>query len=184
MAQPRSSPPTALGFPGGDEYAPFYASYVARIRDPDPLAALRQQLPRLRELLGGISPAVQEHRYAPGKWSVKEVVGHMADAERVFGYRALRFARGDRTPLPGFDENAYAAAGGFDLRPWPNLLAELEHLRQANIELFAGLEPETWSRDGEASGSRVTVRALAFILAGHVEHHLVILEERYGLTRL
>jgi hypothetical protein len=170
------------GFPASDEYAPFYAGYVARVGDPDPLAALQEQLPRCLGLLRGLSPELQSHRYEPGKWSVKEVVGHMADAERVFGYRALRFARGDRTPLPAFEQNTYVEEGGFDARPWKGLVAELEHLRRANIELFAGLDTAAWGRDGVASDFRVTVRALAFILAGHVEHHLVILQERYGLA--
>lgn len=169
------------GFPDGDEFAPFYAGYVARIQDPHPLRALREQLPRVRERLQGLPEPLQSHRYAPEKWSVKEVVGHLSDAERVFGYRALRFARGDRTPLPGFDENLFVAAGGSDQRPWDGLLSELVDLRRANIELFAGLDTAAWGRDGEASGSRVTVRALAFILAGHLEHHLTVLEERYGL---
>jgi hypothetical protein len=182
MAEPtraRTEPP--VGLPAEDEHAPFYAGYVARVAQPDPLRALGEQLPHALELLHGVPEALRGHRYAPGKWSVREVLGHLADAERVFGYRALRFARGDRTPLPGFDENAYVAAGGFEQRGWATLVAELEHLRRANVAFFTDLPADAWWRAGDANGARVTVRALAFILVGHLDHHLAILGERYGV---
>src|SRR4029077_5181557 len=119
------------------------------------------------------------HRYAPGKWSIKEVIGHVSDAERVFSHRALRFARGDRTRLPGFDEKAYTPAGRFDARPLPDLAAELDAVRHATIALFAGLDSEALARRGPANNKEVSVRALAYIIAGHERHHVGILRERY-----
>lgn len=165
--------------PGPGEYAPFYAGYVARVPDGDVLATLEAQLREAVSLLEGVPAGREGHRYAPGKWSVREVVGHVADAERIFAYRALRFARGDRTPLPGFEENGYVRAAGSDARPLAELTGELRTVRLATLSLFRGLPAEAWSRSGEASGAPVTVRALAWIAAGHAAHHLHVLRERY-----
>lgn len=164
------------------EYASFYAGYVAAVPDGDVIELLGTQATVLRTALAPLSPAQGGHRYAEGKWSVREVVGHCIDAERIFAYRALRIARGDATPLPGFDENDYVATAGSDARSMPELLAELDAVRAATIALFASLTPVAWSRVGVASGKEITVRALAFITAGHVAHHLRILRERYGVT--
>lgn len=165
--------------PAADEYAPFYAKYVARVPAGDIVNILRDQLEDTRELLRRVPNGAGDFAYGPGKWSIKEVVGHICDAERVFMYRALRFGRGDATPLPGFDENVYVPAGAFAARPLGQLVEELATVRTATVALLNGLPAAAWSRAGEASGQRVTVRALAVIAAGHELHHRAILEERY-----
>ena len=139
-------------------------------------------MPAAKQLFGGLSEAQALHRYAPGKWSLKQLLGHLADGERVFGHRAFRFSRADATPLPSFDEDAYVANATFDTRPVAELLEEFLHLRAANIILFRSLPSEAWDRRGEASGKPVSVSALAFVCAGHVRHHLGIVRERYLLT--
>ncbi|HEX2191383.1 MAG TPA: DinB family protein [Longimicrobiaceae bacterium] len=167
--------------PAADEYAPFYAGYVASVREEDVSYVLARQPADLRGMCIDLAEAEALARYAPGKWSVKEVVGHLADAERVFAYRAFRIARGDATPLAGFDENAYVAAGGFDARSMRDLLDDFHVARMATLSLFRATPPAAWERRGVANGSDVSVRALAYVAAGHVRHHLVILRERYGL---
>ena len=168
-----------LGRPGSDEYAPFYAGYVAGVPGGELLVLLRDQLAETEALLREFTGARADHRYAPDKWSVKEVVGHMADAERIFAYRALRFARGDRTPLPGFDENDFVRGSNFTARALPEIAGELRSVRMASITLFAGLSEEALLRRGPANGNEVSVRALAWIIAGHERHHARILRERY-----
>ena len=168
-----------LGRPGTDEYAPFYAGYIAAVPDGELLVLLRDQLAETESLLREFKGPRADHRYAPGKWSVKEVVGHMADAERVFAYRALRFARGDRTPLPGFDENAFVRGSNFTARALPEIAGELRSVRMASITLFAGLSEDAFHRRGPANNAEVSVRALAWIIAGHERHHARILRERY-----
>jgi uncharacterized damage-inducible protein DinB len=169
----------AIPRPDASEYAPNYQGYVTKVPDGNLLEILEDQRQETQELLAGITEGRAMHRYAPGKWSVKEVIGHLTDAERVFSYRALRFARGDQTPLPGFDENAYAPAGKFDARALPDLAAELHAVRRATIALFAGLDAPALARRGLASNQEVSVRALAYIIAGHERHHLGVLRERY-----
>jgi uncharacterized damage-inducible protein DinB len=167
--------------PGPSEYAPFYAGYIAAIADGDILETLENQASELRQLAAAIPADRETFRYGEGKWSVREVFGHMIDAERVFSYRLLRFSRGDETPLSGFDENHFVAASHFDQRPLADLVEELALLRQANLRLLRSLVPEAWTRTGTANNHPVSVRALAFIMAGHVRHHLNILRDRYGL---
>jgi hypothetical protein len=167
--------------PSRDEYAPFYAPYLAAVEGEDLAPLLHGQPSRLRKLSARLPETRALHRYAPGKWSVREVIGHLSDAERVFAYRMLRFARGDRTPLPGFDENAYVAAGGFDARATDDLVEEFARVRAATLALAASLRGGEWKRLGEASGAVMSVRALAWITAGHCAHHLRVLGERYGL---
>ncbi|MDZ7778388.1 MAG: DinB family protein [Gemmatimonadota bacterium] len=162
-----------------DEYAPFYAGYVERVPDGDVVATLAGSAPAMSELLEGISEETAERGYAPGKWSLKEVVQHCADAERVFQYRALRFARGDRTELPGFEEDAYTPASRADERTLATLLDELASVRAATISLFEGLPDDTWTNRGRASGVEMTVRGLAWITAGHLLHHVDVVRERY-----
>jgi hypothetical protein len=166
--------------PGPDEYAAGFAEYVGRIAEKeDILAVLAGQLDQVLARLGALGEARGEFRYAPGKWSVKEMVGHLCDTERVFAYRALRFARGDTTPLPSFDDQAYVAevqAGDLTLT---DLAAEWGDVRRATLALFRNLPAVAWSRRGTASGHPASVRALAYIIAGHVRHHLEVLEERY-----
>jgi hypothetical protein len=167
--------------PAADEYAPFYAGYVSLVPEGDPLAVLKAQPGELLRLAGSVSPERERYRYAPGKWSVREVVGHLADAERVFGYRAFCISRGEQAPLPGYDEKAYMVGSGFDERPLSEHVQELALLREANLRVLRRLDAGGWCRRGTANASPVTVRALAFIMAGHVRHHLSVLRERYGV---
>ena len=167
--------------PQSDEFAQFYAGYVAAIGNEDVPALLEGQIPTLRQVCADLSEEQALYRYAPGKWSVKEVIGHLADSERVFAYRALRISRGDRTPLPGFDEKSYVAAGDFDRRGIDELLDDLEVLRTSTLRLFKHVEAERWEWRGVANGKEVSLRALAYIIAGHTQHHTRILASRYGL---
>ena len=165
--------------PAPGEYAEFYAKYVARVPTGDITALLRDQLADTRNLLRGVPPGEADRGYAPGKWTIKEVVGHLCDAERIFAYRALRIARADRTPLPGFDENEFVATASFGERDLGHLLEEFTLLRNSTIALFRGLPHEAWPRRGVASDNEVSVRAIAAIIAGHELHHREILETRY-----
>ena len=145
----------------------------------DPVAALEGQLEESLAFFRGISEEKSLHRYAPGKWSVKEVIGHLIDTERIFAYRALRFARNDQTPLAGFDENSYAANSGFGSRALADLAEEFECVRSSNIYLFKHLDDEAWSRRGVSNQNEISVRALAWITAGHELHHREIIRSRY-----
>ena len=165
--------------PGPGEYAPFHATYVAMVPDGDVLALLKKQPGELTRLLKPLGGRGSAFRYAPEKWSIREVLGHMIDAERVFTYRALTFARADTTALPGFDENAWAAASNAHDRTLKGLLEEFQALRSATLSLFLHFTPEQYSRTGVASGHAVSVRGLLYVTAGHVQHHVRILRERY-----
>lgn len=165
--------------PGPDEYAPYYEQYVVAAGAGDPLETLASQERDLVGLVGGLSPAAGAFRYAPEKWSIREVIGHVIDAERVFAYRALRFARGDETPLAGFDQNDWARTTNADSRPLDDLLAEFRAVRAATLALFAGLPDEALSLGGVASDNHVTVRALLYITLGHAVHHIGVLRDRY-----
>jgi hypothetical protein len=168
--------------PEADEFAPFYASYVVKVADvTDAPRRLREQGEAMSALLGPVSEAASAFRYAPGKWSVKEVVGHMADAERVFSYRLLRIARADETPLAGFDEQSYVREAGFDRLALEDLTASFQAARAATAALVHGLDTATWQRRGTASGLPVSARALLYIILGHVEHHGEVLKTRYGI---
>lgn len=167
--------------PAEQEYAPFYAGYVALVPEQDVLAALRDQAHVVRALVRAVPAERESFSYAPGKWTVRQVTGHLGDGERVFGYRAARFGRGDQTPLASFDENLYVANGRFETVPLAALADEFLHLREANLAMLERLDEAGWCASGTASGSLVTVRALAYIMAGHVRHHLRILRERYGI---
>lgn len=169
----------AISRPSTDEFSAYYTPYVARVPDGDLLATLESQLGETLALLRGIPVDRSLHRYAPGKWSMRDLVQHLCDAERIFAYRALRIARGDETPLPGWDENRYAPVANADRRPWPELIAELESVRAATLALFRGLDDDAFARRGVANGQPVTVRALAWIIAGHERHHVAVLRERY-----
>ncbi len=171
----------AIPRPAADEHAPFYAGYIAAVPGDDAMAPLATQLDDTLRLVRGLSDARALHRYAADKWSVKQVLVHVSDAERVFAYRALRFARADATPLPGFDEHAWAAAAGADRRPLGDLVEELRAVRAASLALYRSLDEAEIERRGEANGWPVSVRALAWITAGHERHHARILRERYGL---
>jgi len=171
---------TAIARPEPDEYLAYYGKYIQLVKSDaalDALVALSNSTPRY---LGTISESRSAHRYAPGKWSVKQTVGHICDVERVFAYRALRIARSDATPLPGFEENDYVANGNFDDRPFSDLVLEFRAIRSASIALFGSLSEEAHGRRGTANNATVTPRALAWIAAGHELHHLGLLRDRYG----
>lgn len=165
--------------PDPSEYPPFYAGYVAQVPDGDVVEALIGGAEIAAALLHDVSEAQGDRAYAEGKWTLKEVLLHCADAERIFAYRALRIARGDTTPLPGWDENAYAPVSGANAREMGSIMNELESVRDASVTLFEGLPAEAWSRRGEANGKPVTVRAIAWITAGHLLHHLEVIQDRY-----
>lgn len=165
--------------PDPSEYVAYYGRYIDLVADGPIVEVLRSQLRDTLDLLRSIPEAKASHRYAPEKWSIKEVVGHVADGERVFAYRALRFARADTTELPGFEENEYVKHADFGARSLSHLVDELEAIRGATIRLFEGLGDDAGSRKGIASGNPVTVQALAYIIAGHERHHVKILRERY-----
>jgi uncharacterized damage-inducible protein DinB len=167
--------------PAAAEHAPDFQKYVALVPDGPILAHLEERMVGTAELLQTLSEPQAMHRYAPGKWSVKEVIGHLADAERVFAYRALCVARDDQTPLPGFDEDSYAAKANTDRRPLPRIVEELRTVRAATLSLFGGFDAAAAARIGNANGIPVSVRALAWIIAGHELHHLGVLRERYGV---
>jgi hypothetical protein len=167
--------------PLATEYAPYFEKYIALVPEDDILAVLEGQLAETLALLRPVPEEEGSHRHPPFTWSIKEVVGHLTDTERIFGYRALRFARGDATPLPGFDENAYVRAAEFDRVPLRQLVGEFEALRRSHLGLFRSLPEAAWARAGRANDNEVSVRAVAYIIAGHTRHHAAILRRRlYG----
>jgi uncharacterized damage-inducible protein DinB len=171
---------TLTGRPEATEYAPYYGKYVSLVAgDDDILRALSDQLSETLALLGSVPESEAGFRYAAGKWSVKELVGHMIDGERIFAYRALRFARNDPTPLPGFEQDDYIQNASFDACTLGALAAEFESVRRATLFLFEHLDAEAWMRTGVASESEASVRALAYIIAGHELHHVGVLRDRY-----
>lgn len=165
--------------PQTTEYAPYYERYVGLVPDGDIIETLMQQMADTSRLLAGITEDQASHRYAPEKWSVKELVGHISDSERIFAYRALRFARGDRAELAGFEQDGYVANGNFDQRQLRDIALEFEHVRLASLDLFKALSEEAWARRGVASEVEVSVKALAWIIAGHELHHKNVLKSKY-----
>ena len=165
--------------PDASEYLAYYGRYIDKVPEGDLLQTLRTQLDETLALVRGLDEEHGGHRYAPGKWSIRTVLGHLIDAERIFAYRALRISRGDPTPLASFDENAYAEMAGSDARTLGDLADEFEHVRLGNIVFFRGLSDEALARRGTASDATVSVRALAWIIAGHEAHHVGLLRERY-----
>ena len=170
-----------MGRPAETEYAPFYARYVALVPETDILAVLEQQVEEFRRLAASVPPERETWRYAEGKWSVREVLGHLVDGERVFGYRAFCFSRGETAPLASFDENQYVSAARSDAIPLRELVDELALVRGSNLVVLRRLEPSEWRSVGTASGHPISVRALAWVMAGHPRHHVNILRERYGI---
>ena len=167
--------------PAETDYAPPYAEYVANVTEDDILAATERQSSETQKLIASIDESRAAFRYAESKWSVKEVIGHLVDAERIMAYRALAFARGETQPLPGFDEGEYVRYAHFDDWRIGDLGEEYALVRRTNIVFFRNLPAEAWERRGVASDFPVTVRALAYIIVGHERHHLNVLKERFLL---
>ena len=165
--------------PERSEYAPFYAGYIDGLPDTPVLELLTVQLEETERWISSLNEDAGDIRPAPDKWSLREVLGHVVDSERIFGYRALRFARGDATPLPGYEQDDYVAGTDWSGRTLASLAEEFGHLRRANLLLFRTLAPEAALRRGVANDNPMSVRALAHVLAGHALHHLRILRERY-----
>ena len=165
--------------PESSEYAPHYEKYITLVPGNDILGALEAQRLRTIQLFAARSERDGNFRYAPDKWTVKEVLGHVSDTERIFAYRAMRIARADKTPIEGFDQDGYVRNALFNQRALTDLAEEFAQVRGASIALFRGLPAEAWLRRGVANKNEVTVRALAFVIAGHELHHRRILEERY-----
>jgi hypothetical protein len=165
--------------PASTEYAPYFDRYISQAPAGDLMQALAAQ--PVAGILAGVSEERAGYRYAEGKWSVKEALGHIIDTERIMAYRALRVGRGDSTGLPGFDQDPYVAHGGFDARTLADLLEEFRAVRAATLCLMRGMPAEGWVREGRADGKAVTARALVWIIAGHELYHARILRERYGL---
>jgi DinB superfamily len=168
--------------PNANEHAPFYAGYIAAVPEGALLDQLAKDTANYNAMLGKLPESRAEYAYAPGKWSIKQVVGHVIDAERVFTYRALTFARGDVGPLPSFDENRWIGPSAYAKRTWSGILEELFAVRAASTCLLGNLPEEALTRVGTASGKEISVRALAYIVVGHGMHHGRILKERYLST--
>lgn len=165
--------------PEEGEYNSYYGKYIALVPDGDIVQTLRDQFADTLRTLKSIPETNAGFRYAEGKWSMKELLGHLTDAERIFIYRALCIARGDAQSLPGFEEDNYARSGAYDSLPFSRIVAEFETVRAASLSFFENLSDEAWARTGTANGNGVSVRAIAYILAGHERHHRQVLKDRY-----
>lgn len=163
--------------PESNEYAPYYEKYVSLIPEGDIVAMLQSQVAETRRMLNSMGEAKAGEPYAPGKWTTKQMVGHLIDTERIFAYRALRIARNDKTPLAGFEQDDFVAYGGHNDRTLADLIAEFESVRQASIFLLKHLPEDAWTRQGTASENPVTVRALAWMMAGHEAHHQNLMKQ-------
>lgn len=178
MSEPAIITPTASR-PEPGEYAPYYDRYISLITGNEILTTLDAQRRQMLLLMSGRDESDGDHRYAPEKWSVKEVLGHICDTERIFAYRALRISRGDRTPIEGFDQDPYVENGPFARRPLAELIEDYIAVRRATLTLFRNLDEQAWLRRGIANKNEVSVRALAYTAAGHELHHRRILEQKY-----
>jgi DinB superfamily len=168
--------------PSPSEYGQGYAAYISKVPDGDVVSFLDQQLTDSLKVLRSVDEARAHTPDAPYTWTLAQVLGHLIDAERIFAYRALRFARADATPLPSFEENDYAVAAESDRPPFADLVSEFEYVRRSNILMLKNLPPAAWSRSGMASNTSMTVNALAYSIAGHVEHHMAIVRKRLGIA--
>ena len=175
----RMEPKKAAVRPLPGEYAPYYETYISLVKSDDILATLEAQRLLSAQLFAARSERDGNFRYAPDKWTVKEVLGHLSDSERIFAYRAVRIARGDQTPLSSFEQDDYVRGGNFSERALSDLAEEFDLVRAASIGLFKSLRKEAWQRRGVANKTEISVRALAYIIAGHELHHRRILDERY-----
>jgi hypothetical protein len=170
---------TTIAIPDRTEAAEYYFRYIDRVGTGDIRDILANQLPEALSFFRGISAEQSLQRYAPDKWSIRQVVGHLSDTEKLFAFRAFWFARGFDTPLPSFDQHVAVSTSGADGRSWDDLVQEFAALRQATIAFFKDLPEEAWTRRGTASGNPFSVRALAYLTAGHLMHHVEIVRERY-----
>jgi uncharacterized damage-inducible protein DinB len=168
-----------MGRPDRAEAAPYYFTYIDQVEGDDPVRAIERQLEECLALFRNISEEKSLERYAPEKWSIRQVLNHVTDTERSFAFRALWFARGFQTPLPGYDQNIAASGAGADRIAWTAHVEEFRRVRLGTISLFENLPEEAWLRRGIASENPFTVRALAFLVVGHMTHHLKIVRERY-----
>ena len=168
-----------MGRPTDQEYAPFYKGYVGLVTEDDVLPPLAAQRDEVLRLAASVPTERETFRYAEGKWSIRELFGHIGDGERVFGYRAFCIGRGDQAAFPGFDQEEYMAAADYDRVPLAELASDFARLRESNLAVLKRLPPERWAQVGTASGARVSVNALAYVMAGHVRHHLGVLRDRY-----
>lgn len=174
---------TALALaPEASEYNPYYGRYISLMKTDNIVTTLESQILDTLTILRRADDAKANYRYAPEKWTVKQMLGHMSDTERIFAYRALRISRGDETPIEGFEQDDYVRNGPFENCRWSDLVGEFEMIRKTTVSLFRNLSEEAWTRRGTASGHGVTVRALAFMIAGHELHHRNILREKYGIA--
>jgi hypothetical protein len=168
-----------LSRPDTSEYVDYYHRYVSKVPDGNVLDILERQIEEAFTTLSAVDEAKANYRYEPGKWSLKQVIGHMCDVERLFQYRALVFARSDKTPLPAFEQDDYVANANFDTRTMSDLVAEYRAIRASTLAMFRSFNPEAFALTGTASGFEFTVRAVAYILAGHERHHLDVIKDRY-----
>ena len=167
------------GRPQAGEHAPYFSRYIDLVPEEDVVGMLEAQGRELAALLSPLGEEKASFRYAPEKWSVKQVLGHVTDAERIFDYRLLSIARGETKSLPGFDENDYMRGANFDHRSFADLLDDFDATRRATLTLMRGLADEAWTRAGTANDNRTSARAIAYMVAGHARHHLGVLRERY-----
>lgn len=173
---------TMTSRPETKEYTPYYSRYIDQVQEADVLSVLKSQVNETDSLTAAFTSQQELYRYAPGKWSVREVFGHLIDGERIFGHRIFCISRGERAPFPSFDQNDYIAASRYNERPVADLVAEFATVRKINLTCLENLAESDWKRTGTVNGNTVTVRALAFILAGHVRHHLNGLRTNYGVA--
>ena len=167
--------------PTESEYAPYFSGYVSHVPEADVLSVLEAQALQLSQMTSQIPADREKFRYAPEKWSIREVIGHLIDAERVFGYRAFCISRGERVSLPAFDENEYIKQSHYDDRPLTSQTVEFVVARKSNVLFLRSLDDAAWEAVGTANNNRISVRALAYIMAGHVRHHVAVLHERYSV---
>ena len=167
------------GRPQPDEHAPYFSRYIELVPEEDIAGAMEAQGRETAALLANVSEEKAAFRYAPDKWSIKQLVGHVTDGERVFAYRLMCIARGESKSLPGFEENDYARSGGFDQRPFAELVDALAATRRATVALVRGVPAEAWTRVGTANDNKTSARAIAYMIVGHERHHLQVLRERY-----
>lgn len=165
--------------PAKNEYPAYYQAYIDLIKGDNIIRSLEEQILTMQNILSEIPEEKENFTYAEGKWTMKEVIGHVIDTERIFAYRALRFARQDKTELPGFDENAYVPAGHFSKRTLYDLAHEFGRVRESNLIMLRNFDEKAWASSGIASGKEISVRAIAYIMAGHAVHHMNVIRSRY-----